>query len=310
MSAKRQSESVPAWLSDLQVRFGAVLRTPLDRSSGTLRPVPAHYDGKLMEDVSGGPSLSAGEQLGVYNRQYWCRLFGVLQTEYRLTARLLGFWRFNDYAARFLLEHPPRGYDIHRVADGFDEFLGIALPKHLHRGGGSALPRGALLEAATVDLAFRRLLYAPDEPVYRPTGEDVARLGAGRLLPSSRWMVLEEHWPLVELQRQLVDDSGEDAVLLPPKLPAPRSWLLYNTMEGATMVSIVPARAAKLFRLLARHSVGEALARLEATCPFKARAELPEKVQRWLAQSVELGFWIGFDDSTQQDYDDKEANNA
>ena len=37
----------PAWLLELQARFGAMLRTPLDRSSGELRAETAAYDAAL-----------------------------------------------------------------------------------------------------------------------------------------------------------------------------------------------------------------------------------------------------------------------
>src|SRR5262249_13076605 len=107
----------PHWLADLQARFGSVLRTPLDRSTGRLRASEESYPGAAVADVVDGRGLA------VYNRQYWFRLLNALSTAYPITAALLGHWKFNDYAARFLSEHPPRSWDLDRAADGFHEWM-------------------------------------------------------------------------------------------------------------------------------------------------------------------------------------------
>jgi hypothetical protein len=57
-------------LLDLQARFGAMLRTPLDRSSGELRAETSAYDAALTEAVLPTETLSAAERLAVYHRQY------------------------------------------------------------------------------------------------------------------------------------------------------------------------------------------------------------------------------------------------
>jgi hypothetical protein len=155
--------SSPAWLAELQQRFGVTVMTPLDRKTGTLRAVPANYDPQLREDIAPGQTLSSADRLAVYNRQYWFRLFGVLQSAYPLTTRLLGHWSFNDWATQFLSAHPPRGWDIDSVADGFDEFLGsIPSAQSFSLPNGASLPTEALLEGARIDAAYRRVFLAPD----------------------------------------------------------------------------------------------------------------------------------------------------
>lgn len=306
----------PEWLSELQARFGAVLRTPLDRSSGTLRAQTSEYADALGGAVLPGPTLPPAERLAIYNRQYWCRLFGVLQNEYPLTARLFGFWQFNEHAARFLAARAPAGQDIQDAADGFDEHLAATLPHSRAESemasrapstspaalvppaapGSPAAPRRALLEAAAIDAAWRRVHAAPDEPHFRPSPEDAARIGDCHLRPRSGWTVIDESWPLVELRRTLAVTPGEGAARLPPALAAPQSWVLFRAPGGAAQLALLP-RQAELFRLLARHRVADALARLESAAPPGERAQLPANVRVWLAQSVELGFWRGMDDS-------------
>lgn len=282
----------PEWLAELQARFGTMLRTPLDRTTGTLRAELSRYDEALCQDIAGGPSLSPAERLAVYNRQYWCRLFGVLQNEYPLTARLLGLWFFNEHAARFLLARAPRSADIQDAAEGFEELLRETLPGPDVHAGPVRMPRQALLEAVAVDAAWRRVQMAPGEAHFRPSAKDARRLGSCRLRPRSGWTVLEESWPLMQLRRDLVNHPGEGAVPLPPRHPSPRPWLVFRAPGGAAQLALVP-RQAHLLRLLRDHTVAEALARLESAASPRERARLPGQVQAWLAQSVELGFWSG-----------------
>ncbi|MDB4931324.1 MAG: hypothetical protein JWM10_3808 [Myxococcaceae bacterium] len=276
----------PAWLADFQRRFGAVLRAPLDRGSGTLRADPARYDRGALGEALDGPRAPAAERLAVYNRQYWFRLFGVMQTAYPLTARLLGHWHFNGHSAAFLLAHPPRHWDIDRAPDGFDDYLAAALaddPSH-----------DALVESARLDAAWRALFRAPATAAFRPTAADAARLLDARLVPSPAVAVVSERWPLLELKRALAHDRGESAVALPPPLPHARWWALVRETAGIRHLAL-EAREGELLALLRERTVRDALAALEARCPDAERAALPADARRWLGRSVERGFWSGLE---------------
>lgn len=280
------SGRAPAWLADLQARFGRVIRTPLDRSTGTLRATPEAYDALARAQASNGPVASGDERLAVYNRQYWFRLFTVLHGAFPLTSRLVGYWQFNDYAARFLLAHPPRHWDIDRVPNGFDDFFCDALDRE------DAPEREALSEAARLDAAWRAVFEAPAVTPFRPSAEDAARLLDARLVPSPAVAVVEEHWPLLELRRRLRDDASEARAALPARLARPNRWALVRRPEGIGQLTL-EAREAELFSLLREHSVGDALARLEAACSDEERAALPARARTWLARSVQLEFWAG-----------------
>lgn len=282
----------PAWLAQLQARFGAILRTPLDRSSGTLRPQPDAYEAALRQKVQDGPGLGSEQRLSVYNRQYWFRLFGVLQNEYPLTAALLGYWRFNDYAARFLLENPPRDIDIYRAAEGFDGFLSDSVPEPSVPldPGKPALPRAALLDAARLDAAIRRALYEPLVPRLQLAEADAECFARGRLRPRTGLTVLSESWPLVALRRQLGARRTGGSAALPPPHSQQVWWAVFSTEGGTGQLELCWLQA-QLFLLLSKHPVAEALARLDASCPAEERPALPARVQGWLAQSAELGFW-------------------
>lgn len=274
----------PEWLAELQAGFGAALRTPLDRSTGTLRATPSAYDPGTLREILDGPHGRADEHLAVYNRQYWFRLFGVFQTAFPLTSRLFGHWHFNGHVTRFLLAHPPCHWDLDRAPDGFEAFLAEAI--------GDAAHREALLDAAHLDVTWRALFRAPSTAPFQPRAEDAPRLLDSRLVPSPSVALLVERWPLLELKASLAKSGGESAVPLPAALEEPRSWALVREPGGIRHLSLA-SREGELLGLLSRHTIRDALAALESACPEPERAALPEQAQRWLARSVERGFWAG-----------------
>ncbi len=291
----------PDWLLELQASFGRVLRTPLGRSTGTLRAETSAYPARLLAQAKPGRDLSQAERLAVYNRQYWFRLFTLLQGAFPLTAQLVGFWHFNQLASDFLVARPPRSWDLDRVGDGFADFLSEALPDaelELPAPRGR-LPRQALLEAARIDAAYRDVFGAPATAPYAPALDDAARLLHGKLRLSPAVALLTESWPLCELRRRLLAPQPADASLaLGARWDAPRSWLLGRDGLRLGLLPLEP-REAQLLGLLATHTVAAALSQLEADCAASGseteRQQLPELVQVWLARSVKLGIWAGLE---------------
>lgn len=281
------SREAPGWLAELQARFGDVIRTPLDRSSGTLRAVPAAYDARVVERVSDAANASGVDRLAVYNRQYWFRLFEVVQRAFPLTARLVGYWELNDYASRFLLEAPPRGWDLDRVPDGFETFFEEALVADDEEAR-------AWKGAARIDAAWRLVARAPETSPFRPSAADAARLLEARLVPSPAVVLVEEHFPLLALRAEIVGDPRETRVKVPPALANPRTWALAREDAGVRQWLLEP-REAELLALLREHPVGDALGRLEHRCSAEERALLPDRTRTWLAHGVERGFWTGLE---------------
>ena len=262
----------PAWLADLQARFGGAIRTPLDRATGTLTAATHAYDEEIARETR-------AERLAVYNRQYWFRLFDVMHRAFPLTTRLFGAWAFNEHAARFLIARPPRSWDVDRVPDGFDAFLATTHPAGPH------------VEAARIDAAYRDVFRAPEVTPYRPTRDDAATLLDAQLVPSPAVAIVEEHSALVELRRAILDRPADARVDAPPSHDDVRSWVIVRG-EEATATLPLERREAELLRLLADAPIRHALARLEATCTDEERATLPNQTRAWLARSVQLGLWI------------------
>ncbi|MCB9598149.1 MAG: putative DNA-binding domain-containing protein [Sandaracinaceae bacterium] len=270
----------PEWLGELQARFGEVLRTPLDRSTGTLAAATSSYAPEALGDVVDGPATSGRDRLAVYNRQYWFRLFRALATAFPITARVVGPWDFNEHASRFLLARPPRGWDLERVPDGFDAFLERSLEGHADGD--------LILEAARLDATWRRLTRAPTTRPFRPDASAAATMPDARLTPSEATAVVVERWPLMGLARSSTRIDRSEL----PRLPQPRFWALAREATGIRRWALEP-REGELLLLLQRYRVRDALARLEASCTAEERAALPAKVERWLAHGAERGLWSG-----------------
>lgn len=290
----------PAWLEAFQTRFTSVLRAPLDRSTGSLSPRADHYDPEAIRDTRGGPHATASERLAVYNRQVWCRLFNALHDAFPLTVRLLGYWSFNGWAARYLGAHPPRGWDLDDVGERFVGWLEavLAQPDAALAGADSLqsidphLDARMLIEAARIDEGFRTVFRAPPVPTWRPTAEDAERLLDAHLVESPAFVIVEEHSALLALRRRVLQDRSEDRFAPPAPGPSARAAVLVRAGEATLEMPLEP-READLLRLLRLHSVREAVGQLEAACPPSERAALPAQTRAWLARGVARGWWMG-----------------
>jgi len=285
-------EATLDWLARFQADFARVLRTPLDPRTGTLRAQPDAYPEACVAAALAGPHSGARERLAVYNRQYWFRLLSVLHNELPLTSRLFGLWHFNQYALRFLEQHPPRHVELRRVTDGFEAFLEGALPREPLQlePARAALPRAALLQAAQLDLRFARVFAAPATTPLNLAGVAEEKLPQLRLTPTAAYALFVEQWPLVSLRHDLHGDQSDAAVPLPAAHPAPRAWAVFRTDGGVTHAPLAPAQA-RLYELLERLPLADALAQLEHETPEAERDSLPELTRRWLALAAAHGFF-------------------
>jgi hypothetical protein len=286
----------PGWLAALQAEFGAVLRTPLDRARGFLRAPEESYGRAVVHAVLPGHGLSPQARLSVYHRQYWFRLLTVMQTEYPLTAALLGMWHFNGLSAAYLAAHPSRTVDLQRATTGFAAYLSATLREdsvHFDAPDRTrlSLPSRAICEAATLDAAFSRVFLAPPSASFAPSPSALAELLAQPLLPSPTLALFEEHHGFVQARRAAMARSSEAPMPLPTAHASQRYWAIFRTEHGHGVAELAPL-AHRLFTLAIALPFGEALAQVEAACPQDERAALPAQVHHWLAESVRSGFWL------------------
>lgn len=252
----------PAWLSQFQGLFTEVLRTPLDHSGGTLESrLPSGW--KELE-VHARSYRSADAGVSDYHRQYWFRLFTILQKDFPVTARLMGLWNFNLWAQRYLLEVPPSGHDLGTIRESFAGFLKDQELSLM------------LVQAAQLDDARAALMMAPDYTPWKGLNEDHAHPERIRLKAAPHWRILREDWALVAW------DAGEK---MPLKHERPEVWLIQKDAKGFMCRMLHPVQA-RLYELLTENPMAEAVGKLENEAKPEAM-----QVQNWMALSVQWGLW-------------------
>jgi hypothetical protein len=79
-------------------------------------------------------------------------------------------------------------------------------------------------------------------------------------------------------------------MVAPLVLDEPQHVLIVRVAQSLGVLPVTSLHA-RLIELLDRETVGEALEQLQATAP--SHPSLATDVQRWLAESMELGLWRG-----------------
>ena len=162
------------------------------------------------------------------------------------------------------------------------------------RAGDFALPSEALQQAAAIDEALRQAICAKAQAPLQLSPAQATSLACSRLTPRSGLSFICEQWPLMDLRINLSGRSESTTtkrqLVLPAPLSAPQYWAVFPTQLGTGQL-VLTARQAQLYQLLCKSTVATALALLEQDCSEIENNHLPMLVQKWLAQSMELGLW-------------------
>ena len=278
-------------LERFQRQFSAAIRSPLDRTSGTLAATPVQYPAELRAAVCAGV-VTADERIATYNRQYWFRLFTVLQNAYPLTTALVGAWAFNIVVERYLLAYPPSGHDLAAIVPSLAAF---ALDGSAEHASAARVPNDAFVDAITIDAAFYRAFVAPLETALVLAPADAPRLARAKLRWSMAASIVDERRPLIALRRTLPEPLGEHRAPVPAPHDERRAWLVFRPcaptprLLAVRSIALEPAHA-ELLRLLREHSIADALVALERDRGVEGTA-----AQRWLAEGMQHGLWTHVD---------------
>ncbi len=272
----------------LQQLLGGVVRHPLTRATGTLTSNLGTLAGDIERAYVSDERADCHERLAVYNRQYWFRLFSVMQQEFPLVAHLLGYWEFNGWASDFLDVSPPRSVDVAGIGDGFVDFVRTGAPRRLE---GHTPSLALLLQAVDVDEAFRQIFRAPPVNAWQPDPSEAVRLAQASLRAAPNLAFVREDWPLVELRDAFApDDEGPSAPF--DALRHPNHWALRRTVSGMGRVLLEVAEY-DLFVAIQTRPLHKALAELQSRTPIDELSALSSRVNQWLTRSMKLGFWVG-----------------
>lgn len=148
---------VPAFLLEMQTWFGKIAKRPLRELDSYRIPLyDEETEKEIGQRISAGPHLSAAQRIGIYNQQYWFRLFAMLQDFYPTLTRLFGPGDFNDLIAEpYLQKYSDLHWSIPR--------LGLRLPRWIEEEYQDE-DRSLILQAARVDDLHERLSLAPKLP--------------------------------------------------------------------------------------------------------------------------------------------------
>lgn len=282
------TEPAPEWLSELQALFSSALRRPLLRQTGTLEADTSAYAPALLASLRPESALPVAEQMAVYNRQYWFRLFTVLHRAFPLTTRIVGHWELNGIAAEYLQQFPPVHVELDRIADDFPSFAAAWLSRAKITG-----PRElAFRQALKIDANWRAVFGAPPSVPFRPTPADAKRLPSCRLVRSPAFAIVEQNFPLLELRARALRESTERAFELPDPAAAPEHWALLRTTQGVARLRLEPLEA-RLHELVLARTLAEAVVTLENEAPDAERAGLPRKTQEWLEKAMRMDAFSG-----------------
>ncbi len=268
--------AAPEWLADFQAGFSVALRTPWVFSQGQV-----HFKRKLAPkdlDIVPRSHRSAEAGLDDYHRQYWFRLFTVLQNDFPVTAHVMGLWKFNQLAQTYLLQRPPRDYDLANVRKQFLEFVEASEPSALLR------------QAARLDDIRAEVFMASSYRVWQARAvPDPASIV---LHAAPDWRIFHEDWSLVDLCLNLPQIKSHDACPTPQKLS--RTWLIQRDEQGL-MHRPLTWEQGRLYELLSEQSIGDAIRQVEGLCSTKDISDLSQNVQQWMSASVGWSLWAEFE---------------
>lgn len=284
MPAEDPEPLPPPQLSAVQQAFASAMRTPFEfhDDRDDVRITTSAYPASIVAEMVARPPLGGAERLAVYNRQYWYRLFSVLQEEYPLLCRLLAVERFNRMASAFLHRHPSRSPLLRDLSQALPDFL-VADP---------VWADPMLAECAQLEWLRIVAFDAADRPVL---DADLAQqLGERRLLHEPlafqpHCALFEEHHALVELRRALDRDVAAPLALPPREEHA--CWVLWRSAQGPRAERVAEVAFGLLRRLRDGVPLADACAQLDASVSAEARAQLAESLGGWFASWRDRGWF-------------------
>lgn len=179
-------------LLTLQRAITGELRRPLMRDDG-MSPAAT---GVAMRFIKPNDRLTSFERLQIYNQQYWWRLLGAFQEDFRGVRAVLGEKKFERLAVAYLESFPSRSWTLRN--------LGSKLVAFLEASPQLTAPYSALvLDVARVEWARIVAFDGPEKPVITP--ERIATLSPNklRLGLQPHITLLELAYPIDELMRKL-----------------------------------------------------------------------------------------------------------
>ncbi|HEX2582843.1 MAG TPA: DNA-binding domain-containing protein [Chlamydiales bacterium] len=159
-------ETAPPALEELQLWFAKNLTRPFRETGAFNLPLyPESLVEEIRKRIAPGPHLSAEQRFGLYNQQYWWRLFVLLQESFPSLVRLFGYRDFNTLIAEpYLLRYPPTHWFLPRLGDRLVRWLREEYWEE---------DRELLFQLAQLDAAYESLFHIGTNPL--PSQADLTK---------------------------------------------------------------------------------------------------------------------------------------
>ena len=291
-TARKISDGHKPTLQALQRTITATLMRPLTRAD-EMSPAAAEVAARFIKP---NDRLTSFERLQIYNQQYWWRLLGAFQEDFRGLRAVLGEKKFDRLALAYLESCPSTSWTLRNLGGKLVAFL-EAHPEF-------TAPHTALaLDVARVEWARVLAFDGAEKPVIQPAR--IARIPPDRLrLGLQPYLtLLELSHPIDELMRKLKRTeiaAMSNAVAAThtsrrARVTVRRSRTPIHLAVHRVDCSVYYKRLdPEAHRLLSALHEG---ATLEAACAtaFTASKEPPERsaarIQEWFARWMEFGWF-------------------
>ena len=277
--------SVPESLKVLQCQFGDSISTPfIIEDSGDYSLQSDLYSKDLLEIIlpNADAGLSSEDRLGIYNEQYWFRLFSVMQEEYPLLCNLIGASELNKLTTAYLKKHPSISYSLRELSFKLPEFI-----REDHDWNLEALHQ-------IVDLEYYYILafdseHCPELSVTENVKNNVELIAERPIKFQDHWFLFEEDWNLVESRKKVQFDNDIE-IDLEDKTSY---WVIYRSKRGVEEEQLGPIQFYLLSMLYDGLSINEACTVLEAELDDESLSFLAKNIQSWFAYWQHSGWFKG-----------------
>jgi hypothetical protein len=285
-------------LADLQREMAAAVMMPLTVEEEMRAATPDGRATSVIAESFIAPNsrLTAFERLEIYNRQYWFRVMGALEEDFRALRAVVGSGAFQVLSIAYLTAHPSRSFSLRNLGSKMAEWL-WSNPKYAGRRHRLAV------DVARIEWAFVEAFdLAEHEPL---TLEQIATLdGASKLALQPHLRLIALEYPADDLvlglhareKRQTSEagvkhDDGEEAPAKLPRLRRRPTWVAAHRVENS-----VYYRRLTREEFLTLSALREGLALGQALDTGFAGSRLPETrramlVRDMFANWAELG-WV------------------
>lgn len=276
--------NVPNGMSEQQAAFGNCISTPLDLDGDDgYGARPEAYDPRILEVMEPNDRMTGPERLGIYNRQYWYRLFTIMQNEFPLLRHILGCSTLNELSSDYLQAYPSKTYDVSALGYRLAEFL-----QANDRWGSSQLSQAARLE-----WLVSRAFVAEQKPKLDPqalTPNQQLGLDGCKLTFQPYVHFFHEDWNVVEQHLRVKDD--EDDELEVQMEEGVTEWIIFRLGTAIRMEPVELLQRRLLEAIVESPSLSDGMNATFAGLTDEQLAGVATDVQAWFSTWVSWGILV------------------